>query len=125
MQYISEILSLSGTLLVTWGGFRYLIKPGLIAKFCLTRHDAGASKIHDITCSACYIVAGFFLFLLSSLTALFEINAFFLYIFVVLIFAGACAWILFLAPKKISEREKEQLSRILRTFQTTGKEDAS
>jgi uncharacterized membrane-anchored protein len=97
----------------------------LIARFCLTRHDAGESKIHDITCSACYIVAGFFLFLLSSLTALFETSAFLLYICVVLIFAGACAWVLFLAPKKISEREKEQLKRILRSFQTPGKEEAS
>jgi hypothetical protein len=45
------------------------------------------------------------------------------YIFVVLVFAGA--WVLFLAPKRISEREKEQLNRILSSIQTAGKEEDS
>ena len=113
MEYVSEVLAVLGSMSVSWGGIRYIIKPSLITRFCLTKYDAGASKIHDATWSACYIVVGFLLFLLSTLTGLFNVKFILPYLFIVLFFISVCGYILFFAPKKIIAREKACHRRIL------------
>jgi membrane protein required for beta-lactamase induction len=112
MEHLSVLFAVLGALSVSWGGIRYLLKNGLIARFCLTRYDAGVSKIHDVTYSACYIVAGFLLFLLSSLTTLYNTSHLLLYVFTVLSCVGACGLVLLYAPKRIIAREKEQMEKI-------------
>lgn len=110
MEYLSIFFAVLGALLVSWGGIRYLVKPGLIAKFSLRKHDSGDAKIPDITYSACYIVSGFLLFLLSTLTSLYNKSSILLYIFTVITFITACGYLLLYAPKQIIKREKTYIN---------------
>jgi hypothetical protein len=111
LENLSIFFSLLGAVISSWAGIRYLIKPGRIAKSSLLICDAGASKISDLTYSACYIVSGFLFFFLSSLTTLFINSCFLFYLFIALSIVVASIFLMFYFPKKIIAREDECLNK--------------
>jgi hypothetical protein len=72
---LATLLAMAGSAMAAYGALSQVIKPGVIARYCDSLHDAGASKIKPIAYSASQIAAGFLLILLSQCIEFFQLQA--------------------------------------------------